>query len=127
MEPDAVDFFGECMSSPQNGRTPLANEIYVSYKINGYMHVLHSGTNGCREGKEPEEGEEQKSPSKIVADYLSQISRSSTFLSNIGVPRPSKTGRSTLTAAQARLQAQFEETLQAEREEAARKQEELQA
>ena len=42
MEPDAVDFFGECMNSPQNGRTPLANEIYVSYKINGYMHVLHS-------------------------------------------------------------------------------------
>ncbi|CAD6205321.1 unnamed protein product [Miscanthus lutarioriparius] len=65
MEPDAVDFFGECMSSPQNGRTPLANEIY--------------------------------------------------------------TGRSTSTAAQARLQAQFGETLQAEKEEAARKQEELQA
>ena len=77
--------------------------------------------------REPEEGEEQKSPSKIVADCLSQISRSSTFLPNIGVPRPSKTGRSTSTAAQARLQAQFEETLQAEREEAARKQEELQA
>ncbi|XP_066358370.1 uncharacterized protein [Miscanthus floridulus] len=77
--------------------------------------------------KEPEEGEEQKSPSKIVANYLSQISRSSTFLPNIGVPRPSKTGQSTSTAAQARLQAQFEETLQAEREEAARKQEELQA
>jgi hypothetical protein len=31
MEPDAVDFFGECMNSPRNGRTPLANEIYVSY------------------------------------------------------------------------------------------------
>ena len=77
--------------------------------------------------REPEEGEEQKSPSKIVADYLRQISRSSTFLPNIGVPRPLKTGRSTSTAAQARLQAQFEETLQAEREEAARKQEELQA
>ena len=77
--------------------------------------------------REPEEGEEQKSPSKIVADCLSQISRSSTFLPNIGVPRPSKTGWSTSTAAQARLQAQFEETLQAEREEAARKQEELQA
>ncbi|KAL5651939.1 hypothetical protein ACJX0J_037397, partial [Zea mays] len=28
MEPDAIDFFGECMNSPQNGRTPLANEIY---------------------------------------------------------------------------------------------------
>jgi len=77
--------------------------------------------------REPEEGEEQKSPSKIVADYLSQISRSSTFLPNISVPRPSKTGRSTSTATQARLQAQFEETLQAQREEAARKQEELQA
>ena len=77
--------------------------------------------------REPEEGEEQKSPSKIVADCLSQINRSSTFLPNIGVPRPSKTGRSTLTVAQACLQAQFEETLQAEREEAARKQEELQA
>jgi hypothetical protein len=31
MEPDPVDFFGECMTSPQSGRTPLANEIYVSY------------------------------------------------------------------------------------------------
>ena len=77
--------------------------------------------------KEPEEGEEQKSPSKIVVDCLSQINHSSTFLPNIGVPRPLKTGRSTSTAAQARLQAQFEETLQAQREEAARKQEELQA
>ncbi|KAL5653894.1 hypothetical protein ACJX0J_033213, partial [Zea mays] len=28
MEPDVVDFFGECMNSPRNGRTPLANEIY---------------------------------------------------------------------------------------------------
>ena len=77
--------------------------------------------------REPEEGEEQKSPSKIIVDCLSQISHSSTFLPNIGVPRPSKTGWSTSTAAQVRLQAQFEETLQAQREEAARKQEELQA
>ncbi|PWZ06722.1 LOB domain-containing protein 1 [Zea mays] len=74
-----------------------------------------------------EEGEAQKSPSKIVADSLSQISRSSTFLPNIGVPTTSKTGRSTSLDAQARMQAQFEEKLQAEREEAARKQEELQA
>ncbi|KAL5652024.1 hypothetical protein ACJX0J_037482, partial [Zea mays] len=28
MEPDAVDFFGECMNSPRNGHTLLANEIY---------------------------------------------------------------------------------------------------
>ena len=77
--------------------------------------------------RELEEGEEQKSPSKIVANCLSQISRASTFLPNIGVPRPSKTGRSTLTVAQACLQAQFEETLQAQSEEAARKQQELQA
>ncbi|AQK42898.1 hypothetical protein ZEAMMB73_Zm00001d025074 [Zea mays] len=106
MEPDAVDFFGECMNSPRNGRTPLANEIYE---------------------RELEEGEAQKSPSKIVADSLSQISRSSTFLPNIGVPTTSKTSRSTSLAAQARMHAQFEEKLQAEREEAARKQEELQA
>ncbi|ONM17850.1 hypothetical protein ZEAMMB73_Zm00001d003863 [Zea mays] len=77
--------------------------------------------------RELEEGEAQKSPSKIVADSLSQISRSSTFLPNIGVPTTSKTGRSTSLAAQAHMQAQFEEKLQAEREEAARKQEELQA
>jgi septal ring factor EnvC (AmiA/AmiB activator) len=77
--------------------------------------------------RELEEGEAQKSPSKIVADSLSQISRSSTFLPNIGVPTTSKTGRSTSLAAQARMQAQFEEKLQAEREEAARMQEELQA
>jgi len=36
--------------------------------------------------REPEEGEEQKSPSMIVAVCLSQINRSSTFLPNIGVP-----------------------------------------
>ncbi|CAD6258478.1 unnamed protein product [Miscanthus lutarioriparius] len=107
MEPDAIDFFGECMSSPQNGRTLLANEIYEQMV--------------AEKEREPEEGEEQKSQSKIVADCLSQIRRSSTFLPNIGVPRPSKTGRSTSRAAQARLQAQFEETLQAQREEAARK------
>jgi hypothetical protein len=35
--------------------------------------------------RELEEGEAQKSPSKIVADSLSQISRSSTFLPNIVV------------------------------------------
>jgi len=35
--------------------------------------------------REPEEGEAQKSSSKIIADSLSQISRSSTFLPNIGV------------------------------------------
>jgi hypothetical protein len=29
-EPNAIDFFGECMTSPKNGRTPLADEIYVS-------------------------------------------------------------------------------------------------
>ncbi|PWZ27798.1 hypothetical protein Zm00014a_035608 [Zea mays] len=73
------------------------------------------------------EGEAQKSPSKIIVDSLSQISCSSTFLPNIGVPTTCKTGRSTSLAAQARMQAQFEEKLQAEREEAARKQEELQA
>ncbi|XP_020398945.1 uncharacterized protein [Zea mays] len=113
MEPDAVDFFGECMNSPRNGRTPLANEIYEQMV--------------AEKERELEEGEEQKSPSKIVADSLSQISRSSNFLPNIGVPTMSKTGRSTSLAAQARMQAQFEEKLQAEREEAARKQEELQA
>uniref|UniRef100_K3XRG0 Uncharacterized protein n=1 Tax=Setaria italica TaxID=4555 RepID=K3XRG0_SETIT len=58
--------------------------------------------------REPEEGEAQKSPSKIVANSLSQISRSSTFLPNIGVAR-------------------FEATLQAEREVAARKQEQLES
>ncbi|KAG2620304.1 hypothetical protein PVAP13_3NG168482, partial [Panicum virgatum] len=106
-EPDAVEFFGECMNSQKNGRTPLANDIYKN--------------------REPEEGEAKKSPSKIVDESLSQISRSSTFLPNIGVPRPSKTGQSSSTAAQARMQAQFEAALQAEREESARKQEELKA
>jgi hypothetical protein len=77
--------------------------------------------------RELEEGEEQKSPSKIVADSLSQISRSSTFLPNIGVARGSKNLPSTSKATEARLQAQFEATLQAEREEAARNQEQLQA
>jgi len=77
--------------------------------------------------KQPEEGQAQTSPSKIVADSLSQISRSSTFLPNIGVPRASKSNRASSTAAQVRMQAEFEERLQAEREEAARKQEELQA
>jgi hypothetical protein len=35
--------------------------------------------------REPEEGEPQKSPTHIVAESLSQISRSSTFLPNMGV------------------------------------------
>ena len=77
--------------------------------------------------REPEEGEAQKSPSTIVAESLSHISHSSTFLPNIGVPRLSKTGQASSTAAQARLQAEFEARLQAERDEAARKHEELQA
>jgi hypothetical protein len=77
--------------------------------------------------RELEEGEEQKSPSKIVSDSLSQITKSSTFLPNIGVTRGSKTLASTSKATESRLQAQFEATLLAEREEAARKQEELQA
>ena len=54
-------------------------------------------------GKELEEGQEHKSPSKIVADSLSQVSRSSTFLPNIGVARGSKTTVSTSTATKARL------------------------
>jgi hypothetical protein len=44
MEPDAVDFFGECMNSPRNGRTPLANEIYVSYmyytQVNAWFNTF---------------------------------------------------------------------------------------
>ena len=62
--------------------------------------------------REPEEGEAQKSPSTIVAESLSHISRSSTFLLNIGVPRLSKTGQASSIAAQARLQAEFEARLQ---------------
>jgi hypothetical protein len=73
------------------------------------------------EKEREQEGEAQKSPSKIAADNFSQISRSSTFLSSIGVPRALKIGSSTSTAAEACLQAQFEATLQAEREEADRK------
>ena len=38
MDLDPVDFFGECMNSPQNGRTSLVNEIYVSYIFIGYMY-----------------------------------------------------------------------------------------
>jgi adenylosuccinate synthase len=81
----------------------------------------------AEKAREPEEGEPSKSPTQIVADSLSQISRSSTFLPNIGVTKAQKAARSSAAAVEARLQAQFEEQLQAEREEAARKQEELQA
>ena len=80
----------------------------------------------AEKAREPEEGEAPKSPSKIVADSLSQISRSSTFLPNIGVTKAQSAARSTTAAVEARLQAQFQATLQAEREDAARKQEELQ-
>jgi hypothetical protein len=61
--------------------------------------------------RELEEGESQRSPSKIIADSLSQISFSSTFLPNIGVPTTCKTGWSTSLATEARMQAQFEEKL----------------
>jgi hypothetical protein len=37
-EPDVVDFFGECMNSPRTGRSPLANEIYVSSKMIAYIY-----------------------------------------------------------------------------------------
>jgi regulator of protease activity HflC (stomatin/prohibitin superfamily) len=77
--------------------------------------------------RELEEGDPEKSPTKIVDENLSWISRSSTFLPNIGVPKQSKNGRSSVAAVQARMQAQFDARLQAEREEAERKQEELQA
>jgi len=45
MEPDAVDFFGECMTSRQSGRTPLADEIYVSSKMIGYIY--YTQVNAC--------------------------------------------------------------------------------
>jgi len=73
-----------------------------------------------------DEDEEPKSATQIVADSLSQISRSSTFLPNIGITKAKNAARSTEAAVEARLQTQFEAKLQAEREEAARKQEELQ-
>ncbi|PVH37793.1 hypothetical protein PAHAL_5G090900 [Panicum hallii] len=101
------------MNSSKNGRTPLANEIYERMV--------------AEKDREPEEGEAKKSPTKIVDETLSEISRSSTFLPNIGAPRPSKNAQSSSTAAQARIRAEFEASLQAEREEAARKREELQA
>jgi septal ring factor EnvC (AmiA/AmiB activator) len=75
--------------------------------------------------RELEEGEEPKSPSKIVADSLSQVTRSSTFLPNLGISK-AKNATTSARAVEARLQAEFEATLQVEREEAARKQEELQ-
>ncbi|PWZ20328.1 hypothetical protein Zm00014a_009698 [Zea mays] len=56
MEPDAVDFFGECMNSPRNGRTPLANEIYEQMV--------------AEKERELEEGEAQKSPSKLNRPHL---------------------------------------------------------
>jgi len=76
--------------------------------------------------RELEEGEAQKSPTQIVADSLSQISPSSTFLLNMGVTPVSKTARST-SATEEQLRSQFEATIQAEREESARKQEQLEA
>ena len=81
----------------------------------------------AEEEKEPEEGEQQKSPTKIVAESLSHISNRSTFLQSLGITKVSKATGSTSAAAQARMQAQFEEQLQEEREEAARRQEVWQA
>jgi hypothetical protein len=57
--------------------------------------------------RESEEGEAPKSPTQIVADSLSQISRSSTFLSNIGLTKAQNAARSTTAAVEARLQSQF--------------------
>jgi hypothetical protein len=76
--------------------------------------------------KEQEEGEAPKSPTQIVAESLSQISRTSTFLPKLGVTAASKIAGST-SAAESRLRFQFEATLSAEREEAARKQAQLEA
>jgi hypothetical protein len=37
-------YMTECMNSPQNGRTPLANEIYVSYmyytQVNAWFNTF---------------------------------------------------------------------------------------
>jgi hypothetical protein len=52
--------------------------------VTKYIHFMYEQMVAEKE-RELEEGEAQKSPSKIVADSLSQISRSSTFLPNIGV------------------------------------------
>ena len=52
----------------------------------------------AEKAREPEEGEAPKSPSKIVADSLSQISRSSTFLPNIGVTKVQSAAQSTIAA-----------------------------
>nr|CAZ96157.1 conserved hypothetical protein [Saccharum hybrid cultivar R570] len=112
MEPDPIQFFGKCMTSPQNGRTPLADDIYEQM-----VQEM---------ARESEEGEAPKSPTQIVADSLSQLSRSSTFLPNIGLTKAQNAARSITAVVEARLQSQFEATLQAEREQAARKQEELQ-
>jgi hypothetical protein len=76
--------------------------------------------------KEQEEGEAPKSPTQIVVEGLSQISRTSTFLPKLGVTAASKIARST-SAAESRKHFQFESTLSAEREEAARKQAQLEA
>ncbi|AQK89729.1 hypothetical protein ZEAMMB73_Zm00001d008391 [Zea mays] len=129
--------FFNCL--PQLVQMDLANQISFMEGaghsvVSAFVEIVFDNSDNCipeqmvaEKERELEEGEAQKSPSKIVADSLSQISRSSTFLPNIGVPTTSKTGRSTSLAAQAHMQVQFEEKLQAEREEAARKQEELQA
>ncbi|PUZ50608.1 hypothetical protein GQ55_6G071100 [Panicum hallii var. hallii] len=88
MEPDAIEFFGECMTSPRNGCSELASQIYEDMV--------------AEKERELEEGEPQKSPTQIVADNLSQVSHSSTFLPNMGVIPVSKTARST-SATEARL------------------------
>jgi hypothetical protein len=49
LEPDAVNFFSECMTSPKHGRTPLVDEIYVS-KLN--LAYIMKGSKQCLEGGE---------------------------------------------------------------------------
>jgi hypothetical protein len=65
----------------------------------------------AKKAKDQEEGEAVKSPEKIVPKSLSHISNRSTFLPNLGITRVSMTAGSTIAESEARMQAQFEETL----------------
>ncbi|XP_025828095.1 uncharacterized protein LOC112903096 [Panicum hallii] len=57
-DPDAVEFFGECMKSSKNGRTPLANEIYERMV--------------AEKDREPEEGEEKNLPPRLLMKLLAR-------------------------------------------------------
>ncbi|XP_040381817.1 uncharacterized protein LOC107304598 [Oryza brachyantha] len=104
-DPDAIEFFGECMTSSKKGCTEFAKEVIDKMEL--------------ERQREPDEGEEPKSPTQIAAETLGQVSSNTQLISKMGITLPSKKAKTVFST------SQIDKMMQAEREVAARVQGEL--